>query len=132
MDKLELDKAVDNHQVKTEERVMRVDGHILTETKSTTFIEGFYSGRFGDSKTVVKYVRSIENNFGAKRSVKVTEHFINGHITGKRTSKTEGDLNTEEEMEQFEKDWDRFSNLSFLRTHPNLTHISQIERKYLN
>ena len=82
MDNSELDKAMDNHQVKTEERVMRVDGHILTEKKSTTFIEGFYSGRFHVvSKTIVEYVRSIENNFGAKRTIKVIEH----SITGKRT-----------------------------------------------
>ena len=117
------DKYTDDHEVKTEERQMRVEDHVLTDKKVTTFIEGHYSGRFSDSKTIVEHTQIIENTLG-KRSVKVTEHFINGYITGKRTVETEM---TEEEMEQFENDWDKFSNMLFLKTHPNLTHISQVD-----
>ena len=121
----------ENYEMNTgnkEEREFLVDGNILKETKSKTFIEGHYNGKFGDSTTIIEYTRSIENSFGAKRSVKITEKFINGYITGVRTEETEGDLNTSEEMQQFENDWDKFTSIHFLRTHPDLTHISQIEQ----
>lgn len=125
-------KIIENHKIETVEHDMHVDGQILKEKKVTTFIEGRHSGMEGnwDAIEIVKYVRSIEND--KNRCLEVTEHFREGFITGRKDRKSEienGDPRkmTEDEIEQFENDWDKLSCLAFLNTRPNLTHSTQID-----
>ena len=78
-------KTIENHQIKTEEHLMRVDGHVLKEKTVTTSIEGRHSGMEDnyDATEIVEYSRSIENHQN-RRVVSVKEHFKEGFITGKR------------------------------------------------
>lgn len=126
-------KKIENHKIETVEHDMHVDGHILKEKKVTTFIEGRHSGMEGnwDATEIVRYFRSIESS-KQNRCLEVTEHFREGFITGRKVMKSEfenGDPRkmTGDEMKQFENDWDKLSSLAFLKTHPNLTHCTQID-----
>ena len=108
-------KTIENHKIKTEEHEMRVDGHVLKETKVTTFVEGRYSGmeENWDATEIVEYSRSIENH--QNRRLVVKEHFKEGFITGKRVMECEIENGeprkmTKDDMEQFIRDWDRLSN----------------------
>ena len=125
-------KTIENHQIKTEEHFMRVDGHVLKEKTVTTSIEGRHSGMEDnyDATDIVEYSRSIENHQN-RRLVVVTEHFKEGFITGKRVMEShvengEARQMTKDDMEQFEKDWDQLSKLALNQwpasfdTHPNL------------
>ena len=117
-------KIIENHKIKTEEHDMLVDGHILKEKKVTTFIEGHHSGMEAnwdatvegnwDATEIVKYFRTIKND--QNRCLEVTKHFREVFITGHNVRKN-GDRRkmTEDEMEQFENDWDKLSSLAFLK-----------------
>ena len=129
-------KTIENHQIKTEEHLKRVDGHVLKEKMVTTSIEGRHSGMEDnyDATEIVEYSRSIENH--QNRRLVVTEHFKEGFITGKRDMEStvvyleiengEPRQMTKDDMEQFEKDWDKLSKLALNQwpasfdTHPNL------------
>ena len=114
-------KIIENHKIKTEEHDMLVDGHILKEKKVTTFIEGHHSGMEANwdatvegnwvATEIVKYFRTIKND--QNRCLEVNKHFREGFITDN------GDRRkmTEDEMDQFEKDWDKLFSLAFLNTH---------------
>ena len=128
-------KTIENHQIKTEEHLMRVDGHVLKEKTVTTFVEGRHSGMEDnyDATEIVEYSRCIENH--QNRRLVVTEHFKEGVITGKRDTESTVNLEiengeprqmTNDDMEQFEEDWHRLSKLALNQwpasfdTHPNL------------
>lgn len=128
-------KTIENHQIKTEEHLKRVDGHVLKEKMVTTSIEGRHSGMKDnyDATEIVEYSRSIENH--QNRRLVVTEHFKEGFITGKRDMESTVNLEiengeprqmTKEDMEQFEKDWVQLSKLALNQwpasfdTQPNL------------
>ena len=142
-------KTIENHQIKTEEHLMRVDGHVLKEKTVTTSVEGRHSGMKDnyDATDIVEYSRSIHNH--QNRRVVVKEHFKEGFITGKRVTESqvlsgnsyaqsgralmESEVEngeprqmTKDDMEQFEKDWDQLSKLALNQwpasfdTHPNL------------
>ena len=144
-------KTIENHQIKTEEHLMRVDGHVLKEKTVTTSIEGRHSGMEDnyDSTEIVEYSRSIENHQN-RRVVSVKEHFKEGFITGKRVMEShvrsgnsyaqsgralmESEVEngeprkmTKEDVETFEKDWDQLSKLALNQwpasfdTRPNLS-----------
>ena len=115
-------KKIENHAIKSEEHLMQVDGQVLKEKKITTFIEGRHSGMEDnwDAKEIVEITRRIENHESYRR-LHITEHFIEGFITGYKVKDTDiknGNLRnmTEKEEEQFENDWDKFTNLAFLNS----------------
>ena len=144
-------KTIENHQIKTEEHLMRVDGHVLKEKTVTTSIEGRHSGMEDnyDATDIVEHSRSIENHQN-RRVVSVKEHFKEGFITGKRVMEShvqsgtsyaqsgralmESEVEngeprqmTNADVEQFEKDWDQLSKLALNQwpasfdTRPNLS-----------
>ena len=144
-------KTIENHQTKTEEHLMRVDGHVLKEKTVTTSIEGRHSGMEDnyDATDIVEHSRSIENHQN-RRVVSVKEHFKEGFITGKRVMEShvqsgnsyapsgqalmESEVEngeprkmTKEDVETFEKDWDQLSKLALNQwpasfdTRPNLS-----------
>ena len=125
-------KIIEDHTIKSEEHEMRVDGQFLKETKVTTFVDGC-KDEF-DATEIVKYFRTIENDVQTRR-LEITENFCQGFITRFKAVECEienGDLRncrqmTEDEIEQFVKDWDRLFSLAFLNSHPNLTHYTQIK-----
>ena len=125
-------KTIENHKIKTEEHLMRVDGHVLKEKTVTTFVEGRHSGMEDnyDATKIVEYSRSIDNHQN-RRLVAVKEHLKEGFITGKRVMESEVENGeprhmTKDDMEQFEKDWDQLSKLALNQwpasfdTRPNL------------
>ena len=122
---------IKDHAIESEEHEMRVDGQFLKEKKVTTFIDGCKDEL--DVIEIAKYFRSIEND-GQTRRLEITEDFCQGFITEFTAVECEienGDPRhcrqmTEDEMEQFVKDWDRLSSLAFLNSHPNITHYTQI------
>ena len=80
---------------------MRIDGHHLSEKKQKTVVDPKDTGATGPT-TIYAHVRTID-----KRCCKVTEIEKPGHDEPERTIETE--MN-EEEMEQFEQDWNELWN----------------------
>ena len=125
-------KIIEDHTIESEEHEMRVDGQFLKEKKVTTFIDGGCKDEL-DATEIAKLFRSIENDDQTRR-LEITEDFCQGFITEFKAVECEienGDPRhcrqmTEDEMEQFVKDWDRLSSLAFLNSHPNITHYTQI------
>ena len=125
-------KRIKDHSIESEEHEMRVDGQFLKEKKVTTFIDGGCKDEL-DATEIAKLFRSIEID-GQTRRLEITEDFCQGFITEFKAVECEienGDPRhcrqmTEDEMEQFVKDWDRLSSLAFLNSHPNITHYTQI------
>ena len=121
-------KMIKDHTIKSDEHEMRVDGQFLKEKKVTTFIDGCKDEL--DATEIAKYFRSIEND-GQTRHLEITENFCEGFITGFKAVECEienGDPRhcrqmTEDEIEQFVKDWDRLSCLAFLNSHPHYTQM---------
>ena len=112
---------IKDHAIESEEHEMRVDGQFLKEKKVTTFIDGGCKDEL-DATEIAKLFRSIEND-GQTRRLEVTEDFCQGFITEFKAVECEienGDPRhcrqmTEDEMEQFENDWDKLSSLAFLK-----------------
>ena len=123
---------IEDHAIESEEHEMRVDGQFLKEKKVITFIDGECKDEL-DATEIAKLFRSIEND-GQTRRLEITEDFCQGFITEFKAVECEienGDPRhcrqmTEDEIEQFVKDWDRLSSLAFLNSHPNITHYTQI------
>ena len=102
------DLIIENYDVNTMEHDMKADGHHLKEMKKKILFESRYKRcrfRFPDKKAIIVHVRTIEDDQHGHRSLKVTEHFINGSITENRIVETEM---TENEVIQFEKDWKKY------------------------
>ena len=52
-------KTTEDHEIQTEEREMRVNGHFLKETKVTTFIDGDHD-EYRESTTIVELNQIID------------------------------------------------------------------------
>ena len=76
-----------------------IEGCHLTETRKKTIVDNHCKL---EKKTIIVHERTIEDECHGNRSIKVTEEFINGIITGNRTVDTKM---TPGEVIDFEKDW---------------------------
>ena len=76
-----------------------IEGCHLTETIKKTICDNHFKLL---KKTIIVRERTIKDDFHGLRSLKVTETFINGVITGNRPVDTEM---TSDEVIEFEKDW---------------------------
>ena len=103
------DQLIENHNVHTIEHEMKTNGYHLKEMKKKILVDSRYRL---DKKTIIVHVRTIEDNQNGIRSYKVTEHFINGYITGNRNVDTDM---TENEVNEFERDWKKY-------WHPKMKH----------
>ena len=75
-------KTIENHEVQTQIREMRVNGHVLKKRKVVTIIEGHYDPYVEPTK-IVEIEKSIEDvDSQNRRCLKTTEHFKSDSITG--------------------------------------------------
>ena len=95
------DSILENHKIVTMEHEMRIDGHYLSEKKQKTHVDPKDAGVTG-ATTIYVHVRTID-----KRCCKVTEIEKPGQDNPERNIETEM---SEEEMEQFEQDWNELWN----------------------
>ena len=77
----------------------KIEGCHLTETKKKIIVDNQFKL---EKKTIIVHERTIEDECNGLRSIKVTEEFINGIITGNRPVDTKM---TSAEVIEFEKDW---------------------------
>ena len=75
-------KTIENHEVQTQIREMRVNGHVLKKRKVVTIIEGYYDPYVEPTK-IVEIQKSIEDvDSQNRRCLKTTERFKSDSITG--------------------------------------------------